>query len=79
MDLIGWEVQELCQFSHQFNGAEFIQRNLLIKTWDVGSRGVSGERGLEGAPGTRRMRGHGEPHGGCEGGEERKKKACKPT
>lgn len=44
MDLIGWEVQELCQFSHQFSGAEFIQRNLLIKTWDVGSRGVSGER-----------------------------------
>lgn len=31
MDLIGWECQELCQFPHQLYGAEFIQRNLLIK------------------------------------------------
>lgn len=73
VDLIGWEGQELCQFPHQLYGTEFIQRNLLIKAWGVGSTGVeiSAGRGPEGVPDTRTWW---QPHGGGRGEGVKKEK-----
>ena len=42
VDLIGRQGQELCQFPHQLYSTEFIQRNLLIKAWDVSSTRAGG-------------------------------------
>ena len=40
IDLIGWEGREFSQFPQELYSTEFIQRDLLIKAWGVGSTGA---------------------------------------